>query len=64
MSLSFDYNNLLPEIQVMNPRREVCPNMPVFLLVEEIDNLNHWFHNDQITLSRIRLESDELSTLS
>jgi len=63
MSLSSDYNKLLPEIQAMNPGKVVCASMPNYVLAEEIDNLFYWCHDDQIALTQAGFDWNLVTSL-
>lgn len=56
MSTTTDYNELLPEIQAIQPADVMIPNMPIDVFVQESENLYHWCKDDQQALTLAGLD--------
>lgn len=63
MSSISDYQDLLPEIQAIEPQEVLTPNVPVKVFVQEAEDLWHWCIDDQEALTRAGLNWEFVTSL-
>jgi hypothetical protein len=63
MSTTTDYNELLLEIQAIQPADVMIPNMPVSVFVQESEDLYHWCRDDRDALINGGIDPDLIDQL-